>query len=36
MASNNKTLTRETIHNFRIKKGLTIDKWSKGWVFLGM
>ena len=36
MASNNKTLTGETIHFFRIKDGLITDEWSKGWEFLGL
>ena len=36
MASNNKTLTGETMHFFRIKDGLITDEWSKGWEFLGL
>jgi len=36
MASNNKTLTGETIHIFRIKDGLITDEWSKGWEWLGL
>jgi len=36
MASNNKTLTGETIHIFRIKNGLITDEWSKGWEWLGL
>jgi len=36
MATNNKTLTGETMHFFRIKDGLITDEWSKGWEFLGL
>ena len=36
MASNNKALTGETIHIFRIKDGLITDEWSKGWEWLGL
>ena len=36
MVSNNKTLTGETMHFFRIKDGLITDEWSKGWEFLGL
>ena len=36
MASNNKVLTGETMHFFRIKDGLITDEWSKGWEFLGL
>jgi len=36
MATNNKTLTGETMHFFRIKDGLIADEWSKGWEFLGL
>jgi len=36
MTSNNKTLTGETMHFFRIKDGLITDEWSKGWEFLGL
>jgi len=36
MASNNKVLTGETMHFFRIKDGLITDEWSKGWEWLGL
>ena len=36
MASNNKALTGETMHFFRIKDGLITDEWSKGWEWLGL
>lgn len=36
MASNNKTLTGETMHFFRIKDDRITDEWSKGWEFLGL
>ena len=36
MASNNKALSGETIHIFRIKDGLITDEWSKGWEWLGL
>ena len=35
LASNNKLLTGETMHIFRIKNGLITDEWSKGWEWLG-
>lgn len=36
MKSNNKVLTGETLHMFRIKDGLITDEWSKGWEWLGL
>ncbi|MEJ8843893.1 ester cyclase [Lacibacter sp. H375] len=36
MKANNKVLTGETLHMFRIKDGLITDEWSKGWEWLGL
>ena len=35
-ASDNKTLSGEIMHFFRIKDSLITDEWSKGWEWLGL
>jgi predicted SnoaL-like aldol condensation-catalyzing enzyme len=36
LAANNKPLSGETMHFFKIRDGLITDEWSKGWEWLGL